>query len=476
VSVGPIVTRRRLLQLAGAGGGALLLADPGRAQPVVRRLVAAPALQPILADAPPTAIWGYDGSAPGPTLRFRQGDRLAVTVDNLLPAPTTVHWHGIRLPVEMDGVPHAPTPPILPGRSFTYAFDLPDAGTFWYHPHFDDSEQVGRGLAGALIVEEARPPAVDRDLVWVLGDWRLDRGGRIDDGFDDSVDMSHAGRIGNVVTINGRVATGADSGLTVAANERLRLRLINAASARIFDLAFAGHRPIVLALDAQPLAPSLTRPTSPDRIILAPGQRVDLLLDCPHPPASRFAVLDHGSGQPARLAELRYGAARRPAPLTEPVTLPANPLPAPDLAGAVPCRVVLAGGAMGQLAHARLEGEELEMARLIRRGRVWALNGVVGSSHYHFDTPLMTLRQGQTGRLTVVNETVWPHPVHLHGFPVVELTPEGRFGPWRDTVLLQPGEQAELAFVAERPGQWMFHCHILEHQAGGMMGFVNVEP
>src|SRR5262249_28829140 len=152
------------------------------------------------------------------TLRARQGERLAVAVRNALPAPTTVHWHGIRLPVEMDGVPHAPTPPILPRAEFTYGFDLPDAGTYWYHPHYEDSEQAGRGLAGALFVEEADPPAVDRDLVWLLADWRLDRGAQIVADFDSFFDMSHAGRLGNTVTINGQVPDTA----AVRAHERLR--------------------------------------------------------------------------------------------------------------------------------------------------------------------------------------------------------------------------------------------------------------
>ena len=127
---------------------------------------------------------------------------------------------------------------------------------------------------------------------------------------------------------------------------------------------------------------------------------------------------------------------------------------------------------MGNLASARLEGETLSLANLARRGRAWALNGVAGSSHYHFDAPLLMLKVGQTGLLTVVNETAWPHPIHLHGFPLYD--PATR--QWRDTVLIYPGDTAELAFVAEQPGSWMFHCHILEHQAGGMMGFVNVTP
>jgi FtsP/CotA-like multicopper oxidase with cupredoxin domain len=369
----------------------------------------------------------------------------------------------------MDGVPHMPTPPILPGASFTYDFAVPDAGTFWYHPHYDDSEQLGRGLAGPLIIEEPTPPAVDRDLVWLLADWRLDDAARIDPRFDTLVDVAHGGRIGNTVTLNGKVPRD----VAVAGHERLRLRLINSASARIFELAVAGHVPVVLAHDGQPVA----APAPVERVVLAPGQRVDLLLDCPHglgkPGGDRFPVVDHGDGSapPQRLLDLVYGASIRPAVLTEPVVLPPNPLPPVDLAGAVPCRIVLEGGAMGNLVQARLEGETLSMANLGRRGRAWALNGVAGSSHYHFDDPLLVLKVGQTGRLTVVNETAWPHPVHLHGFPVYEVS-----GQWRDTVLIYPGEAVDLAFVAEQPGTWMFHCHILEHQAGGMMGFVNVTP
>ena len=108
-----------------------------------------------------------------------QGERLRIEVENALDVETTVHWHGIRLPNAMDGVPHLTQPPIAAkGGRFVYEFDLPDAGTFWYHPHLGSPEQVGRGLYGALIVEERDPPPVDRDLVWVLSDWRLDREAR----------------------------------------------------------------------------------------------------------------------------------------------------------------------------------------------------------------------------------------------------------------------------------------------------------
>ena len=144
------------------------------------RLTARPAVVNLTGDGhSATAVWAYDGTIPGRELRVRQGERVRVVVNNKLDEDTTVHWHGIRLPNAMDGVPGLTQPPIRPGESFTYEFTPPDAGTFWYHPHADTLQQLGRGLAGALIVEEPEPVAVDRDLLWFIEDWRLDDNGRI---------------------------------------------------------------------------------------------------------------------------------------------------------------------------------------------------------------------------------------------------------------------------------------------------------
>src|SRR3546814_1309629 len=129
----------------------------------------APDYVPLVgAHHPETEVWGYNGTTPGPEIRLRRGDRLRVLVENRLDEETTVHWHGIRLPNAMDGVPHLTQKPIGPGETFAYAFDLPDDGTYWYHPHQRSFEQVGRGLYGALIVEEREPIRVDREVVWVL--------------------------------------------------------------------------------------------------------------------------------------------------------------------------------------------------------------------------------------------------------------------------------------------------------------------
>ena len=118
-------------------------------------------------DRPATPIWGYDGTVPGTTLRILRGDEVKVRFVNRLAQPTAVHWHGIRIDNRMDGVPHLTQDPIAPGGSFDYRFTAPDAGTFWYHPHANSLEQLGRGLAGPLIVEEPETVAVDRDVLWM---------------------------------------------------------------------------------------------------------------------------------------------------------------------------------------------------------------------------------------------------------------------------------------------------------------------
>jgi FtsP/CotA-like multicopper oxidase with cupredoxin domain len=111
------------------------------------RLKAVPGFASLVGrNYPQTAVWAYDGTVPGPLLRLRQGEPVRIVVGNGLDQDTTVHWHGVRLPNTMDGVPGLTQPPIEPGESFTYEFTPPDAGTFWYHPHANSLQQLGRGL------------------------------------------------------------------------------------------------------------------------------------------------------------------------------------------------------------------------------------------------------------------------------------------------------------------------------------------
>jgi FtsP/CotA-like multicopper oxidase with cupredoxin domain len=282
---------------------------------------------------------------PGPEIRVRLGQSLGVAVDNRLDGDTTVHWHGLRIAKAMDGVPGLTQPPIAAGASFAYEFTPPDAGSFWYHPHVRSSEQQGRGLHGVLIVDEPSPIAVDRDIVWVLDDWRLTRDAAVHERFGNLMDASHAGRIGNTVTLNGRLA----DEVAVRAGERVRLRLVNTANARIFALTFAGHAPSVVALAGQPVA---SHASDGGRLVLAPAQRVDLILDMAGTPGSRHRVVDsRDPRRPYRFVDLVYDRARpvRASPLDAPIRLAANNLAEPDLATARRHDIVLAGGAMGRM-------------------------------------------------------------------------------------------------------------------------------
>jgi FtsP/CotA-like multicopper oxidase with cupredoxin domain len=454
------VNRRQFLTLAAA---AATLPHAQAQSGHARILRVAPARQSLVgAGHPATAVWAYEGKVPGPVLRYRQGERLRIAVENALPADTTVHFHGIRLPNAMDGVPDLTQAPIARnGGKFLYEFDLPDAGTYWYHPHLGSPEQVGRGLYGALIVEERNPPAVDRDLVWVLSDWRLDREARNREDFGAPMDASHAGRIGNTVTVNGAIG----ESFAVRAGERIRLRLINASNARIYGLRFEGHAPWIIALDGHPVAPH--QPVE-NRVALGPAQRTDLILDCAGAQGSAHRVIDDFYARRAyRLLELRYSGEPAYARVAPPVpTLSPNPLAQPDIARAERHRVVFGGGMMGAMPSQREH-----------RGLFWTVNGKPVHAEGHRHAPLLECRRGRSYLLELVNETSWHHPIHLHGHVFRVLSFDGKPNPrveWGDTVLLDPDSRAEIAFVADNPGDWMFHCHILEHQVTGMMAVVRV--
>jgi FtsP/CotA-like multicopper oxidase with cupredoxin domain len=348
-----------------------------------------------------------------------------IAVENGLSEDTTIHWHGMRVPNPMDGVPGLTQPPIKASETFTYEFTPPDAGTFWYHSHANSLEQLGRGLAGPIVVEERAPVAVDRNLLWFLSDWRLTEDGDIASGFGSPMDAGMSGRVGNFVTVNGLGET-AES---VRAGERLRLRLVNGAAARIMRLRFEGHHPVVLALDGQPCEP---HEPEDGRILLGPAMRADVMLDMQGEPGHRYAVIDDFyDGLSYRLTEIAYD--ERP-PLhihlgEAPIVLPRNPLTEPDLAAAERHDLVLQGGMMGGGAVAGMGGMMGSTGGMMSSGKgmdrmmgmggmmgtgggaVWAINGasMTGDSSAGMK-PALTFRRGSSVMLTLRNQTALPRP------------------------------------------------------------------
>ncbi|NVO27246.1 multicopper oxidase family protein [Donghicola sp. C2-DW-16] len=450
---------------AGLGGVAgLALTRPAlAAQPTLTARKATVQLAPE--GYPTTEVWSYDGTLPGPLIRVPQGGRVTRQLVNALDVPTSVHWHGIRIDNAMDGVSGLTQDPVPPGGTFDYDFAVPDAGTYWYHAHKNSMEQVARGLSGVLIVDEATPPDVDRDEILMLGDWLLDPDtGAFVEPFANPMTMSHGGRTGNLVGVNGQYAYG----LTAETGERLRLRLINSANARIFGLRLQGMAGWTVALDGMPLDEPEPLTTE---IILAPAQRVDLIVDVTaamDQPAALLMAMSDDSWQ--ALVEVKITGGRTPR-ADPPAPLPANPNTAlPDLTQARSLEIVMEGGAMAGMDSAVFEGETLDFRGLIERGQYWALSGRSGLS----GTPFATLQRGEPVRIKLVNRTVFPHAMHLHGTHFRQIGPDGTLGPLRDTILSFPDEPLEIAFTADNPGKWLFHCHMLAHAATGMTTWIEV--
>lgn len=420
-------------------------------------------------DEPKTSVWAYDNSSPGPVIRIPRGKPVHIRVDNALSDPTTVHWHGIRIENAMDGVSGLTQKPIMPGASFDYRFTAPDAGTYWYHSHHRSWEQIARGLYGLLIVDEDTPVDADSDLSFIADDWRLDEAGQIVEGFGSLREASHGGRLGNWLTVNGDTKPK----FNVRPNARVRLRCVSAANARVMAFEFPDLNVRVIAIDGQPLE----NPENLDGpLVLAPAQRADLVIDIPST-LTTFNINEVSVGDPIVAAEFVVsGETLADRTNTAPLILPSNPLAQhqPDLENALSIDLLMQGGAMGGLTEATYKGQMFDMRTLVREhGKAWVFNGNAGKPI----DPLVDLKTGQTAVINMINDTRWPHAMHLHGhhFRVLEIDEKPiANAPWRDTQLMQPAERIKIAFVADNPGKWLFHCHMLEHHMAGMGTWINV--
>ncbi|WP_171239464.1 multicopper oxidase family protein [Ruegeria sp. HKCCA5491] len=453
------LNRRQFMQTTAA---AVVLPSFGWAS--YPALVAQEAVQQIAPEGfSKTRVWTYGGRVPGSEIRVSQGARVQRRLSNTLPQPTTVHWHGIRIDNAMDGVPGLTQDVVQPGSSFDYDFKVPDAGTYWYHAHNRSMEQVARGLYGPLIVEEAVAPDVDRDLTLMLDDWRLDpETAQIMDDFGNGHDLSHAGRLGNLVSVNGRF----DPAYSVDGGERLRLRLINASNARIFDLGLDGLTGWIVALDGMPLEGPLE---VSDRFPLAPAQRVDLIVDVRAEPFGTANLVSFERDGSYGL--VRFGVSGPSKPARAGITpLVPNQMPEVLVEDTPLHRMEMQGGAMRWLDTARIGETELSGQELAQLGRFWALNGNAERPA----EPFLDVQKGTTHRIEFVNETAFPHAMHLHGHHFRLILQDGTLGPWRDTVLVERGQTRQIALVADNPGDWLLHCHMLGHAASGMMSWFRV--
>lgn len=466
-------SRRQFLGAATAAAGLAALPRASVAGPAPlsapHRLTAAERSLRLPGRSGPTAIWAYKEKWPL-VLRVPRGEIMTAELHNRLAEHTTIHWHGIRVPHAMDGVPWVTQKPVEPGESFTYRFAPPDTGTFFFHPHCNTMEALSRGLAGVLIVEDPREAGLfDLDLPLALKDWRV----RPDGGFEPfSTDAgaAKAGTFGGLRTVNG----GEAPTIEVAPGARVRLRLVNLDPTRVPMLQVEGAEAFVIATDGNACEPF---PVAGWQI--GPAMRADLSLVAPNEPGATVLVEDVW---PARKEPLARLVTRGPAlrgPAAEPPRLPPAELPLPDLSAATELSFdLLAGHADPELeAWAKRTGMSLDTICTTAR-TFWSINRKAwpGGGHERMPPPLVELKSGRTYVAELFNGTPHPHPMHLHGHTFQVLGSSNRPLPphWADTVLVHAKERIRIAFVAGEPGDWMFHCHIIEHQETGMMGYLRV--
>ncbi|MEP2703482.1 MAG: multicopper oxidase family protein [Roseibium sp.] len=406
-------------------------------------------------------MMSFAADGPPPVLRFKQGEKTSINVVNQLDEATVVHWHGLRIANAMDGVPYLTQYPIETGDAFRYEFTPPDAGTYWYHPHCNTLEQMARGLTGVLIVEEDEDPGFDLDLPLNIRDFRLGNDGQFIDFFKPR-SAARGGTLGTVRTVNWQVEPTYD----VPSGGLVRLRLAVTDVTRFGTFGIDGGEAHVIALDSNPVPVSM-----PARdILLSPGQRVDVALRVPDSEQDEVVLRLRKPNGDKELARFRPtgGSAKRSFHELKP--LPANPVPQPDLANAEIVEFVFGWSPEGDAPQASICGSLGYTFWSINR------NAWPGDIPGPLD-PLARLKLGKSYILRLRNETPNAHPIHLHGVSFRLLRSNKRTLPplVTDTALLLKDETMEVALVADNPGDWAFHCHVIEHQKTGLAGFLRIE-
>lgn len=408
-----------------------------------------------------TDTWGFNGDYLGPTLRAERGEDVSVEVTNDLGEETSVHWHGMHLPAKADGGPHQP---IAPGKTWKpqWTIDQP-AATLWYHPHPHGAtaDHVYRGLAGLFILDDPDSAVVDRlpheygvdDIPVIVQDKRLNSDGELD---LSSRLFSGIGVLGEDLVVNGTP----DPYLDVT-TEKVRLRLLNASTARMYDFGFSDDRTFALVGTDGGLLPE---PVRRDRVQLSPGERAEIVVDLQpgeetvlrsYPPdfGGADVFVNRFDGGVDRFDVLQLRAADD---LAASPDVPAELADAPDL------DVDGAKVREFELSGRNINGKKMEMDRIDE-----------------------TVEVDSTEVWEVRNRDGNPHNFHVHDVQFEVLSVDGDVpGPelagWKDTIFMPPGRTVRLAMeftdYTDPDLPYMFHCHVLMHEDQGMMGqFVVVE-
>lgn len=398
-----------------------------------------------------TAVWAYNGISPGPMIEVTEGDSVDISFSNQLSQSSSIHWHGLPVPASEDGNP-MDTVAAGSARNYRYTLPLGCSGTYWFHPHPHQTthQQVYMGLAGAFIVRAKNDPLAGiADRVMMVTCMRLDANNQMSP--NTEMDFMN-GREGDQLLINGIK----QPKLAVAPGSVERWRVINATNANYLRLSLAGHDLIVVAYGG----PLIETPQAVSEVLLAPGQRVEVLVK-----------VSNVTGQSFQFRSLAYDRnAMMNTPVTRdlmtmstsgtpvsPIAIPTTLYVTPQLPSPVRTQMLsLEEGMMGD--SFRINGKTFDAARV---DLITTLNDVED--------------------WLITNRGTMDHPFHIHGtlFQLIDssrgdTTPPLTYRAWIDTINIRPNETVRVRIQQTQLGKRMFHCHILEHEDQGMMGVLDV--
>ncbi|MED4599701.1 multicopper oxidase family protein [Paenibacillus validus] len=390
-------------------------------------------------------LYSYNGTVPGQEIRVKVGQQVEVNLKNELDQPVTIHWHGYPVPVDMDGVPGVTQNAVKPGESFQYSFTATVPGTYWYHSHYKSAEQVDLGLYGALIVEGDRQTELDRDYTFIL------------DEMNSKGKAGSKGMMGSsnddLFTVNGKSGD-LISAYEIQTGENVRLRFINAGYiTHYMNLGSIEYR--VVAVDGQAVMdPQIIQ----NKLLpVGPGERYDVEFTAPDssffiremlntPAADGLIIPLINRTSKKTLDETEYDGIftlTGSGIATEYASLASNKYDQEY-------KMVLSHGMKGM-------------------GMIYTING-----RTYPDIDPLDVKRGDIIKVTLESkDMMFDHPMHLHGHFFQVLSKDGSpvedGAIFKDTLVVKPGEKYELAFIANNPGEWMFHCHDLNHASSGMM-------
>jgi len=409
-------------------------------------------------------LLAFNGRVPGPLLELAAGDDVRVRLTNELAEPTNLHFHGLHVPP--DGTADNIFLEVSPGEAVTYAFRVPanhPAGLYWLHPHLHGwgARQVSLGLAAPVVIRGALDAVAEvaaaREHILVLQDFELDRSGRP---VDAGVRALMVGREGSLVTVSGQLRPA----YTIERHGLVRLRLLNASASRFYRLSLEDHPLHLIATDGG----SLAIPETLDELLLAPGERRDVLIQGSRAGGS-YRLLNRpynrgsagmmgggvGADTPSELATIVYeGRAASPVDIPQVLgaveRLPAGPVRRTfvlsDAIGMMP------GRGMGM--RFLINGREFDHARTDAR-----------------------VRLGDIEDWEYVNTTGMDHPMHVHTNAFQRVRPDGQADQaWLDGVVVPAHGRVRIRIrFTDFPGMTVQHCHVLDHEDLGMMSTLLIE-